>query len=69
LLFHSSDFCQVYLIYLSTIFLYFHNRPAIPQPHETPHSDTAPVFGLPLRLGHEEEAEWSLREEVRRKKR
>lgn len=49
-------------IYLSTIVFDFHDGPAVPQPHEAPHSHAAPVFGLALRLGHEEEAEWSLGE-------
>lgn len=52
----------IYLFLLSRIVLYFHHRPAIPQPHEPSYSDTTTVFGFPLRLGHEKEAEWSLGE-------
>jgi len=58
---------HVYLLVctcLSTI-LYFHDGSAVLQSHETPHSHAAPVFGLALRLGHEQEAEWSLKRRMR----
>ena len=48
---------------LSTV-LYFHDGSAVLQPHKTPNSHAAPVFGLALRLGHEEEAEWSLKRRI-----